>query len=83
MNHPINFIKKRILKIRMYTLPMHLKVYIPSFTIENNGNNYNFGKKKAVVEGEDFNAVADYNLDKGFMVEGDVQIVFKNYKIFF
>ena len=81
MSHPISFVKKRITKIRMFTLPMYHKVYTPSFTIENNGKKYNSGKNKAHVEGEDFNAVVDYNLDKGFMVEGDVHIIFNRIHI--
>ena len=81
MSHPISFVKKRITKIRMFTLPMYHKVYTPSFTIENNGKKYNSGKNKAHVEGEDFNAVVDYNLDKEFMVEGDVHIIFNRIHI--
>ena len=76
MAHPISFVKKCITKIKMFTLPMYLKTYIPSFTIENNGKKYNFDKKNAKVEGSDFDAIADFNIEKGFNVEGDVYIVF-------
>ena len=76
MAHPINFVKKCITKIKMFTLPMYHKTYTPSFTIENNGKKYNFDKKKVKVEGENFDAVADFIIENGFNVEGDVYIVF-------
>ena len=76
MKHPISFVKKCITKIKMFTLPMFHKVYTPSFIIENNGNKYNYGKKKAIVEGEDFNSEVDFIIENGFNVEGDVYVAF-------
>ena len=76
MEHPITFVKKIIKKLKMFTLPMFHKSYTPSFIIENNGKKYKSGKKKVVVEGEDYDAIIDFDIDKGFMVEGDVFIAF-------
>ena len=78
MEHPIPFVKKIIKKLRMYTLPMFHKSYTPSFVITNNGKTYKSGKKKVAVEGDDFDAIIDFDIDKdkGFAVEGDVYIAF-------
>ena len=76
MPHPITFVKKRINKIRMFTLPMFHKNYTSSFTIENNEKTYISAKKKNVVKEDNFDAVIDLDLDKGFLVEGDVCISF-------
>ena len=77
MTHPITFIKKKIKKIRMFTIPKFHKIYTPIFTINNNKNNYCSKKKKTVSEKEGSNAVLDFDIDNnGFIVEGDVQIIF-------
>jgi phosphatidylinositol-3,4,5-trisphosphate 3-phosphatase/dual-specificity protein phosphatase PTEN len=76
MAHPIIFIKKKIQKIRMFTIPKFHKVYTPIFAINNNKNNYTSKKKKAVAEKEGNETVLDFNIDDGFIVEGDVQIIF-------
>ena len=76
MPHPITFIKKKIQKIRMFTIPKFHKVYTPIFAINNNKNNYTSKKKKAVSEKEGNETVLDFNIDDGFIVEGDVLIIF-------
>ena len=77
MAHPITFIKKKIKKIRMFTIPKFHKIYTPIFTINNNKNNYCSKKKKTVSDKEGNNAVLDFDIDNnGFIVEGDVQIIF-------
>jgi phosphatidylinositol-3,4,5-trisphosphate 3-phosphatase/dual-specificity protein phosphatase PTEN len=77
MAHPITFIKKKIKKIRMFTIPKFHKIYTPIFTINNNKNNYCSKKKKTVSDKEGSNAVLDFDIDNnGFIVEGDVQIIF-------
>ena len=76
MEHPITFVKKSIKKVRMFTLPMFNKNYTISFSIENNGNTYKSGKKKAAIEGDNFDSIIDFDIDKGFIVEGDVYISF-------
>ena len=81
MEHPIFFIKKNIKKIRMFTMPMFHKGYTPIFTIQNNGKTYNSGKKNTIVEGKGFDAVIDFDIDEGFIVEGDVQIIFYRMRI--
>ena len=80
MEHPITFVKKCIKKVRIFTIPMFSKFYSPSFIIENNGKIYKSGKKKPIIEGENFDAVMDFDIDKGgFIVEGDVY--FASYRI--
>ena len=76
IRHPISFVKKTIKKIRMITLPMFHNTYTPYYTIINNKNTYNSDQKKTIVEGEDLNAIVDFNIEKGFNVEGDVLIIF-------
>ena len=73
--HPIVFVKKKIIKLRMYTLPMFHKVYTSSFTINNNGNSYHSDKKKN-IEGENNNTIVDLNINNELIVDGDVQIIF-------
>ena len=82
MTHPITFIKKKIKKIRMFTIPKFHKIYTPIFTINNNKNNYCSKKKKTVSDKEGSNAVLDFDIDNnGFIVEGDVQIIFYRIRI--
>ena len=76
MTHPITFVKKNIKKIRMYGMPKFHKIYTPVFAIKNNEKTYNYDKKNTVVEGEDIDAVFDFNIENGFTVEGDVYICF-------
>ena len=83
MDHPVVFKKKIITKIRMFTLPMFHKVYTPFFKIENNGHEYNSSEKnKTDFKKEDLNAVVDFDIDKGFLVEGDVKLMFYRSKLF-
>ena len=76
MPHPVVFIKKIITKIRMFTLPMFHKVYTPYFKIENNGMEYSSEKKKTDFKKEDLFALVDFDIEKGFLVEGDVKVTF-------
>jgi phosphatidylinositol-3,4,5-trisphosphate 3-phosphatase/dual-specificity protein phosphatase PTEN len=81
MPHPIVFVKKKITKIRMYTIPMFYSVYTPVFAIKNNGNIYNNNKKKTIIEGEGYDIVFDLYVENGFIVEGDVHICFYRIQI--
>ena len=76
MPHPIEFKKKIITKIRMSTLPKFHKVYTLFFKIENNGQEYNSEKKKTDFKNEDLHALVDFDIEKGFLVEGDVKVTF-------
>jgi phosphatidylinositol-3,4,5-trisphosphate 3-phosphatase/dual-specificity protein phosphatase PTEN len=76
MAHPVTFNKKKIQKIRMFTIPKFNKIYTIIFTINNNKNNYCSKKTKAKSEKEGKEAVLDFNIDKAFIAEGDVQIIF-------
>jgi len=76
MPHPIEFKKKIITKIRMSTLPKFHKVYTLFFKIENNGQEYNSEKKKTDFKNEDLYALVDFDIEKGFLVEGDVKVTF-------
>ena len=79
--HPIVFIKKKIIKLRMFTLPMFHKVYTSSFVINNNGNSYHSDKKKK-IEDESIDNIVDLNINNELIVEGDVQILFYRYYVF-
>ena len=81
MPHPIAFVKKKITKIRMYTIPMFYSVYTPVFAIKNNGNVYNNNKKKTIIEGEGYDVVFDLYVENGFIVEGDIHICFYRIQI--
>ena len=81
MPHPVVFIKKIITKIRMFTLPMFHKVYTPYFKIENNGTEYSSEKKKTDFKKEDLFALVDFDIEKGFLVEGDVKVTFYRDKL--
>ena len=81
MPHPIVFIKKIITKIRMFTLPMFHKVYTPYFKIENNGSEYSSEKKKTEFKKEDIFALVDFDIENGFLVEGDVKVTFYRDKL--
>ena len=78
--HPIVFIKKKITKLRMFTLPMFHKVYTSSFNINNNGNSYHSDKKKNIEE-ENNDTIVDLNINNELIVEGDVQIIFYRYHV--
>ena len=83
MPHPLIFKKKIITKITMFTLPMFHKTYTPFFKIENNNNVYNSSEKnKTDFRKEDLNAVVDFDIEKGFLVEGDVKLTFYRSKLF-
>ena len=79
--HPVIFTKKIINKIRMFTLPMFHKVYTPFFKIENNGQEYNSEKKKTDFKKNELFAVVDFDIEKGFLVEGDVKVTFYREKL--
>ena len=64
MEHNIIFVKN-VLKILEYY-----------FIIDNKGISYKSGKKKDIIEGEDFDVAMDFDIDKGFIVEGDAYVVF-------
>ena len=81
MPHPVVFIKKIITKIRMFTLPMFHKVYTPYFKIENNGSEYSSEKKKTEFKKEDIFALVDFDIENGFLVEGDVKVTFYRDKL--
>ena len=81
MPHPVVFIMKIITKIRMFTLPMFHKVYTPYFKIENNGMEYSSEKKKTDFKKEDLFALVDFDIEKGFLVEGDVKVTFYREKL--
>ena len=81
MEHPIKFIKKCIKKIRMFTLPKFHGSYTPFFKIENNNNEYNSEKKKTEFKKQDLNAVVDFDIEKGFIVQGDVRVIFYRNKL--
>jgi len=78
MAHPIVFVKKKIIKLRMFTLPMFHKVYTSSFNINNNGNSFHSDKKKN-IEDENNDTIVDFNINNELIVEGDVQIIFYRY----
>jgi phosphatidylinositol-3,4,5-trisphosphate 3-phosphatase/dual-specificity protein phosphatase PTEN len=80
ISHPIVFVKKKIIKLRMFTLPMFHKVYTSSFTINNNENNYQSEKKKN-IENENNDTIVDFNINNELIVEGDVQIIFYRYHV--
>ena len=76
MPHPVVFKKKYITKIRMFTLPKFYGVYTPFFQIENNKHEYTSEKKKTEFKKEDLFALVDFDIEKGFLVEGDVKVTF-------
>ena len=80
MPHPIKFIKKLITKIRMFTLPMFGKSIILSFKIKNNGEKYKSEKKKNEIKKEDEFVLVDFDIENGFLVQGDVNIIFNRDK---
>ena len=79
--HPIVFKKLCIKKIRMVTIP---SFFIITFVVENKVDNKNnvftYNKKETLEENAPF---VDYELgDEGFMVCGDVKILFYNIPMF-
>ena len=44
--------------------------------IENNGYDYNSEKKKTEFKKEDLFALVDFDIENGFLVEGDVEVIF-------
>ena len=79
--HPITFKKLRIRKIRLVTIPAVGKI---SFVIENkvdNKNNvFDYNKKETLEENAGF---VDLEVgDKGFVVCGDVKILFYTFSMF-
>lgn len=79
MPHPV--VKKYIKKIRMFILPRFHKVYTPIFKIENNKNEYSSEKKKTDFKKEDLFALVDFDIENGFLVDGDVNLTFYREKL--
>jgi phosphatidylinositol-3,4,5-trisphosphate 3-phosphatase/dual-specificity protein phosphatase PTEN len=73
---PVEFIKRKIIKIKMFSRPLFSKGYAPSFAIKNNLKSYYSGKKKTISNSENKEAIYDFNIEPGFLVEGDVYIAF-------
>ena len=79
--HPITFRQLRIKKIRMWTIPAFSKV---SFVIENKvdkkNNVFDYNKKEILDENASF---VDFEVgDEGFIVCGDVKILFYTFTMF-
>jgi len=76
MPHPIKFKKKLIKKVTMFTLPMFGKSITLFFKIKNNGQKYKSEKKKNEIKKEEVSALVDFDIEKGFLVQGDVNFIF-------
>ena len=74
--HPVEFVKRKIIKIKMFSRPLFSKGYAPAFAIKNNLRSYYSGKKKTISNSESKDAIYDFNIEPGFLVEGDVYIAF-------
>ena len=74
--HPVEFVKRKITKIKMFSRPLFSKGYAPVFAIKNNLRSYYSGKKKTISNSENKEAIYDFNIEPGFLVEGDVYIAF-------
>ena len=79
--HPVIFKKLRIKKIRMWTIPAFNKV---SFVIENKveekNNVFNYNKKEILEENAGY---VDFEVgEEGFIVCGDVKILFFTFSMF-
>ena len=74
--HPVEFVKRKITKIKMFSRPLFSKGYAPVFAIKNNLRSYYSGKKKTISNSENKDAIYDFNIEPGFLVEGDVYIAF-------
>ena len=79
--HPIEFKKLRIKKIRMWTIPSFNKI---SFVIENKvdkqNNIFDYNKKEILEENAGY---MDFEVgDEGFIVCGDVKILFFTFSMF-
>ena len=73
--HPIIFKKLCIKKIRMVTIPAFSRItFVVENKVDNKNNVFNYNKKDTIEENSPF---FDYELgDDGFMVCGDVKILF-------
>ena len=76
MPHPIKFKKKLIKKVTMFTLPMFGKSITLFFKIKNNEQKYKSEKKKNEIKKEEISALVDFDIEKGFLVQGDVNFIF-------
>jgi len=79
--HPIVFKKLCIKKIRMVTIPSFSKItFVVENKVDNKNNVFTYNKKETLEENAPF---VDYELgDEGFMVCGDVKILFYNVPMF-
>ena len=82
MKHPVEFIKRKIIKIKIFGQPMFSTGFTPYFVIENNLKSYYNDKKKAKCTGEDNEAIFDVDIEPGFVVEGDVYVAFSRNNVF-
>jgi phosphatidylinositol-3,4,5-trisphosphate 3-phosphatase/dual-specificity protein phosphatase PTEN len=79
--HPIIFKKLCIKKIRMVTIPSFSKIiFVVENKVDNKNNVFTYNKKETLEENAPF---VDYELgDEGFIVCGDVKILFYNVPMF-
>ena len=79
--HPIIFKKLCIKKIRMVTIPSFSKIiFVVENKVDNKNNVFTYNKKETLEENAPF---VDYELgDEGFIVCGDVKILFYNIPMF-
>ena len=70
------FKKKLIKKVTMFTLPMFGKSITLFFKIKNNEQKYKSEKKKNEIKKEEISALVDFDIEKGFLVQGDVNFIF-------
>ena len=79
--HPIEFKTLCIKKIRMVTIPAFSKItFVVENKVDNKNNVFNYTKKEAIEENAPF---VDYELgDDGFIVNGDVKILFFSIQMF-
>ena len=79
--HPIVFKKLCIKKIRMVTIPSFSRItFVVENKVDNKNNVFTYNKKETLEENAPF---VDYELgDEGFMVCGDVKILFYNIPMF-
>lgn len=79
--HPVIFKKLCIKKIRMVTIPAFSKMcFVVENKVDNKLNSYNYNKKETYEENAPF---VDFELgDEGFIVIGDVKILFYTVPMF-
>jgi phosphatidylinositol-3,4,5-trisphosphate 3-phosphatase/dual-specificity protein phosphatase PTEN len=79
--HPIVFKKLRIRKIRLVTIPAFSKVtFVIENKVDNKNNVFDYNKKEILEENAGF---VDFEVgDEGFVVCGDVKILFYTFAMF-